>query len=50
VRFDYVSDFSRAGEWRVEGDRVTMSSPGPMRLGTRLRKVARLAERLATAS
>jgi carbon monoxide dehydrogenase subunit G len=43
--FDYVSDFSRAAEWRVEVKESTMSPPGPMRLGTRLREVARVAGR-----
>ena len=43
--FDYVSDFSRAAEWRVEVTDSTMSPPGPMRLGTRLREVARVAGR-----
>jgi Polyketide cyclase / dehydrase and lipid transport len=43
--FDYVSDFSRAAEWRVEVNESTMSPPGPMRLGTKLREVARVAGR-----
>src|SRR5215207_6582531 len=43
--FDYVSEFSRAAEWRVEVTESTMSPPGPMRLGTRLGEVARVAGR-----
>jgi Polyketide cyclase / dehydrase and lipid transport len=43
--FDYVSDFSRAAEWRVEVTGASMTPPPPMRLGTRLREVARVAGR-----
>ncbi len=43
--FDYVSDFGRAAEWRVEVVDSSMSPPAPMRLGTRLREVSRIAGR-----
>jgi hypothetical protein len=43
--FDYVSDFRRAAEWRVEVTDSSMTPPAPMRLGTRLREVARVAGR-----
>jgi hypothetical protein len=43
--FDYVSDFARAAEWRVEVVDSWMSPPAPMRLGTRLREVSRIAGR-----
>jgi hypothetical protein len=43
--FDYISDFGRAAEWRVEVTESSMSPPGPMRLGSGLREVARIAGR-----
>lgn len=43
--FDYVSDFGRAVEWRVEVTDSSMTPPAPMRLGSRLREVARVAGR-----
>jgi hypothetical protein len=43
--FDYVTDFARAAEWRVEVVDSSMSPPAPMRLGTRLREVSRIAGR-----
>jgi hypothetical protein len=43
--FDYVSDFSRAAEWRTEVVESSMSPPAPMQVGTRLREVSRIAGR-----
>lgn len=43
--FDYVSDFGRAAEWRVEVVDSSMSPPAPVRLGARLREVSRIAGR-----
>ena len=43
--FDYVSDFGRAAEWRTEVVDSSMSPPAPMRLGSRLREVSRIAGR-----
>ena len=43
--FDYVSDFARAAEWREEVVDSSMSPHAPMRLGTRLREVSRIAGR-----
>jgi Polyketide cyclase / dehydrase and lipid transport len=43
--FDYVSDFARAAEWRVEVVGSSMSPPAPMALGSRLREVSRIAGR-----
>ena len=43
--FHYVSDFGRAAEWRVEVVDSSMSPPAPMRLGSRLREVSRIAGR-----
>jgi Polyketide cyclase / dehydrase and lipid transport len=43
--FDYVSDFARAADWRVEVVESAMSPPAPMQLGARLREVARIAGR-----
>ena len=49
--FAYVSDFNRAAEWRVEVRESTMTPPAPMRLGARLREVARVAgQRVVTES
>src|SRR3712207_3244369 len=43
--FDYVSDFSRAVDWRTEGGESSIEPPAPMRIGTRLREVAFVAGR-----
>jgi polyketide cyclase/dehydrase/lipid transport protein len=43
--FDYVSDFSRHVDWRVEVVESSMAPPAPMRVGARLREVARVARR-----
>ena len=43
--FDYVSDFTRAVEWRTEVVDSSMSPPAPMRVGSRLREVSRIAGR-----
>ena len=43
--FDYVSDFARAAEWRVEVVDSSMSPPAPMRTGTLLREVSRIVGR-----
>jgi hypothetical protein len=43
--FDYVSDFSRAAEWRIEVVESSMSPPTPMQVGARLREVSRIVGR-----
>ena len=43
--FDYVSDFSRAAEWRTEVVESSMSPPAPMQVGARLQEVSRIAGR-----
>lgn len=43
--FAYVSDFSRAHEWRTEVAESHAEPPGPMRVGTRLHEVAVIAGR-----
>ena len=43
--FDYVSDFSRAAEWRTEVVESSMSPPAPIRVGTQLREVSRIVGR-----
>lgn len=43
--FAYAADFRRAAEWREEVMESTMSPDGPMRTGTVLHEVARIAGR-----
>jgi hypothetical protein len=43
--FDYVGDFGRAAEWRVEVVESTMAPPAPMQVGARLREMSRIAGR-----
>ena len=40
--FDYVSDFTRHGEWGGHGLEVTMSSDGPLAVGTTFSTTAKL--------
>ncbi|HLL63404.1 MAG TPA: SRPBCC family protein [Propionibacteriaceae bacterium] len=43
--FDYVSDFRRAAEWRVEVVESSMAPPAPIQVGARLREVSRIVGR-----
>jgi hypothetical protein len=43
--FDYVSDFSRAAEWRSEVVESSMSPPAPIQVGARLHEVSRIVGR-----
>ena len=43
--FDYVSDFSRAAEWRTEVVESSMSPPAPIQVGAQLREVSRIVGR-----